>query len=38
MIPFMGATANLEDFDDVRLEPRWEWLHAGSVESEVEKA
>ena len=38
MIPFMGATVNLSNFDDVRLAPRWEWLHATSVESEAEKA
>ncbi len=38
MIPFMGSLANAKDFNDVRLEPRWEWLHAGSVESDVEKA
>ena len=38
MIPFMGATANAKDFDKVRLEPRWEWLHAGTtIESEAEK-
>ena len=31
MIPFMGATANMTNFDEVRLEPRWEWLRAGTT-------
>ena len=28
MIPFMGVTENLTDFNDIRLEPQLGWLHA----------